>query len=919
MVQEAAAAAHWARSTGRRALTLWLFYTQQARMLGVDLPSPSSGAPSALNSPRDLQLPVSTFASPAAKLTGLGGTGGAAGGGRGAARSLGLSFGAAGRQQPHSEPGWQLERQDSGSEQSPELQPGRFATSAKKLLSAGLVTLTERLSGALSPTKAGSRQESSAGAWPDSPTASAAAAATAAGDEPYQWPLHAGRRNTVIGSEQQQQHVSGSLLQRTNSLASPLRLGTWTVSGPGGGNSIGCAAAGASAGGGLQSVAEQPGTHWRAGGVRKSGVGGLHRTSAAAAATSEGAALYVPLALQASFVQASRSQRLRRRWLLVKAFSRWVSAPPAPLQCACLLCLCRGRVHANIAACISALLVDKFPAAAAVACTNPCRWSQLLELLADEHRRMAAAGRHAARRLQRRAWGAWKQHILQQRRLLPNGLSHEAHHMLQRHVKSRQLLLLLRVLSAWRASCREAADCRRTAALLAQQQRRRMQRLVLTALADNAVRQYSKRCRQQKADTHRMGVLQQKAWFAWKDSIGLAHAAAAWQAQRSQQLLARVVCRWQQLSAAVTAAAAAGAKESRLAHLQRRRELGALRAAYSIWRTAALEAVAETALQTVDAAREQLQQLQSQHAQDQQRLQQLPGLLEQQSDLQQQRSAAAAAKVELEQMVERQQQQMQQAAAHHQQQMAALQSQHELGVTVLQEQLQQACANADETMQQLQRLQEQHQQLLMEQQSRQHDLEQQVAVQKQELEQQARQQLHRLDQQQLQWNQQQRQDARLVEQLANRKAQCQELALQLKRCTEKLNTQTAAVQSVKAELTEAQSQLAAARALSRNKSLTLTEKAVAAERGRSQLEQRLAQQELSNRELQLQLADVQRQLDQQRAHAEARRVAAMAEQRAEMLRLQEHVAQKDDIIAQLRDSMGAVQAQLASQQAKVGT
>jgi hypothetical protein len=32
--------------------------------------------------------------------------------------------------------------------------------------------------------------------------------------------------------------------------------------------------------------------------------------------------LGVPLALQASFMQVSRSQRLRRRWLLVKAFNR---------------------------------------------------------------------------------------------------------------------------------------------------------------------------------------------------------------------------------------------------------------------------------------------------------------------------------------------------------------------------------------------------------------------------------------------------------------------------------------------------------------------------------------------------------------------------------------------------------------------
>lgn len=554
----------------------------------------------------------------------------------------------------------------------------------------------------------------------------------------------------------------------------------------------------------------------------------------------------------------------------------------------------------------------------AAACSHCNRWGQLLELRAAEERRTAAAGRHAARRLQRRTFVAWVQHVQEQQRLLPNGLSHETHHMLQQHFKHRQLLLQLRVVGAWRANCREAADRRRTAYLLARQQNRRIQRLVLTALADNAEVKYVKRCRQQRADRHRVGVLLQTAWYAWKDSIGLSHAAAAWQAQRSQQLLARVVCRWQQLSAAVTAAAAAGAKESRLAHLQRRRELGTLRAAYSTWRVTAVEAAAEVAAQAAHAAQDQLQQLQQHHAQDQQRLHQLPALLERQPELQQQLAVMAAAKVELEHTVERQQMQLQQATAQHQQQVAALQSEHQLGVTVLQEQLQGACTGADETMQQLQLLQQQHQQLLMEQQARRQHLEQQVAQQKQELEQQARQQLQRLDQQQQQWNQQQRQDQKLMEQLANRKAQCQELASQLKRCTEKLNTQTATVQSVKAELNETQNQLAAARALSRNKSLTLTEKAMSAERGRSQLEQQLAQQELSNRQLQQQLAELQKQLGHQRAHVEARQVAAVAEQRADVLRMQEQLAQKDDVIAQLKDSMGAVQAQLASQQAKVG-
>lgn len=546
------------------------------------------------------------------------------------------------------------------------------------------------------------------------------------------------------------------------------------------------------------------------------------------------------------------------------------------------------------------------------------RWCQLLQQQAAEDSRLAAAARIAGRRLQRRVWAAWVQSMQDKQHMHPSGLSHEVHLRLQQHMKGRHRQQMLRVLSTWRHSCREASMRRRTAQLLARQKRRHMQHLVLAALADHADRQHAKRCQQLKADKHRVGVLLQKAWFVWKDSIGLSHAAAAWQAQQSQQLLARAVCRWQQLSAALSAAAVAGATESRLAHLQRRRELAALRSAYTAWRLSALQSAADASAQGAVNAQAELLQLQQQHLQDQQQLQQLSVLVQQQADLHQQLAAASTAKLEFEHMVERQQQQLQQDANKHQQQLAALQSEHQMGVTVLQEQLQQACTNADETMHQLQRLQQQHSQLLAEQQARKQQLEQQVLQQKQELEQQARQQLQRLDQQQQQWNQQQRQDQHLLEQLASRKAQCQELALQLKRCTEKLNTQTAAVQSVKAELTETQSQLAAARALSRNKSLTLTEKAVAAERGRSKLEQQLAMQEASNRQLQQQLADVQRQLDQHRSCLEARRVAATAEQRADLLRLQEQLAQKDDIIAQLKDSMGAVQAQLASQQAKVG-
>jgi hypothetical protein len=304
-------------------VALWLFYTQQVRLLGVELPSPSTAPSSARSSPEAPELPVSTPASSGKLGAAAGASGGwaaAGSSGRGAARSLGPSFGLSGRQ---------LERKQSASEpgQSPERQPAKFAKSAKMLLSAGLVTLTERLSEALSPTKA-DRQESGAGAWPDSPTAADTAAAAAAGDGPYQWPLHAGRRNTVMGFEQQQQ-AGASLRQKASALVSPLRPGARavSVSVPGADPtcfvSAGNSAAGASSGGGLQPVAEHSASAWRPAGVRKSGAfGGLANTRASAAFAAGDGSLSVPLALQASFVQASRSQRLQRRWLLVKGFKR---------------------------------------------------------------------------------------------------------------------------------------------------------------------------------------------------------------------------------------------------------------------------------------------------------------------------------------------------------------------------------------------------------------------------------------------------------------------------------------------------------------------------------------------------------------------------------------------------------------------
>jgi hypothetical protein len=119
-----------------------------------------------------------------------------------------------------------------------------------------------------------------------------------------------------------------ALRQNASTLVSPLRPSARAVSASVPGSDPACfvsagnSAAGASSGGGLQPVAEHSAGTWRPAGVRKSGAFGGSASRATAAFAADVGALSVPLALHASFVQASRSQRLRRRWLLVKGFKR---------------------------------------------------------------------------------------------------------------------------------------------------------------------------------------------------------------------------------------------------------------------------------------------------------------------------------------------------------------------------------------------------------------------------------------------------------------------------------------------------------------------------------------------------------------------------------------------------------------------
>lgn len=274
--QEAAADAHWASCTSRRAFALWLFYAQQVRRLGIELPSPST-APSSLHcSPR---LPSAQAAEPHH----AGGSWDAArGGSRGAVRSLVPSFAIP-------------QRQHATAGSGPPEQHPPVSKSAKQLRSSGLLALSERLGEVLSPPRASS--------------------------------MHASRR-TVGGFEQQQgeqQEESPMHPKADLVLASPRSISVPGVdaSAPAARPSACAPAAGPRAG--TTST------------VRRSGAAAAGGSSAGTARGDAGQLYGVPLALQASFASVSRSHRLRRRWLLVKAFNR---------------CACRGTQNVRLLSCV---------------------------------------------------------------------------------------------------------------------------------------------------------------------------------------------------------------------------------------------------------------------------------------------------------------------------------------------------------------------------------------------------------------------------------------------------------------------------------------------------------------------------------------------------------------------------------------
>lgn len=303
--QQAAASAHWARHTGKRSLLLWLYYTRQVRLLGVDLPSDSTAPSSLTGSPAHAQAPPCKLGLDQAQVQCQQAQAVSTGfqaeeqtsyrqltAGSGAGRRPRYSGGV--QSEMASQPLMQQQdeyHQDTDEPASPDLQPVKHKRSAKSLFSAGLVTLSEVFSGPLSPPKA----ETAASSVPASPMAC----------DLQQLPAAAARKRLSLGGHEQQLHEKTATSTGHRVYSASMVVGDTSA------------------------VALERPTgfaahlHGRTAGpsIPRSWGGAAAARSISEAGVYHGA-LSVPLALQTSFAQAARSQRLRQRWLLVKALNR---------------------------------------------------------------------------------------------------------------------------------------------------------------------------------------------------------------------------------------------------------------------------------------------------------------------------------------------------------------------------------------------------------------------------------------------------------------------------------------------------------------------------------------------------------------------------------------------------------------------
>lgn len=264
-----------------------------------------------------------------------------------------------------------------------------------------------------------------------------------------------------------------------------------------------------------------------------------------------------------------------------------------------------------------------------------------------EHR-LSAACKQYSRRLKRRAWTAWQQywHYKQCKRQSPDADPAQLC-IAQQHWRLALQAAKYRIVQGWWLLVHRAAAARRIADTLAVAKQRWLQRQVLQALQRHMHISWYKKQQLQKAAHFHASWQLRYSWAVWSEAAAASRVGAAQQAQHSQQLLNRVLLRWQRLSAA---AASADALSTRLQHFEARRELRFLSSVLGQWHCLALQSSKAQKAAELEDAQQQLQALQQRQCQEQQEVIGSALVQQQLASLQQQLDAALASKTGLEQV-----------------------------------------------------------------------------------------------------------------------------------------------------------------------------------------------------------------------------------------------------------------------------
>lgn len=273
-----------------------------------------------------------------------------------------------------------------------------------------------------------------------------------------------------------------------------------------------------------------------------------------------------------------------------------------------------------------------------------------MQVQAADKQHFAAADRLCRRHRTRRTWRTWQEHVEQQQyqRTHPDGLDHSQLQLLQHYSKFKQQTLLLQLLQAWWAITQRGTAARAAAGTVAACKQQRLLRQILRFMQHQVQYSYHKQQLVVRAEGFRIQQLLNLGWKGWQQIVAAARAADPLRNPVAQQLMWKVILRWQHLAAYAIAAAA---QQRRIEGFTDRVAANQFARVFGCWRWLAVQAARQQQHEQLQQVKEQVLLLQQQLLdQQQQHGAGMEAVASQMQQLQEQLEAALADKASADQV-----------------------------------------------------------------------------------------------------------------------------------------------------------------------------------------------------------------------------------------------------------------------------